>query len=136
MKANIKLAPWIPIIVVLVLVLFLIEGFDVLDVVLILGGGFIISYFVLGYLRRKEALIIDDKSIQVRTPIKFTEFALQDITTVFIKEHDHDTLKAVYHGETVTLCTNIYDCSIEEIKTYLIEHNTHITEQEKEVKQL
>jgi len=134
MRANIRLKPWTPIIVVIVVTVFLVEGFDVLDVVLILGGGFIVSYFMLGYIRRKNAVLIDGATLIIKSPFRINEYTIQDISEVFIKPIDTKSLKAVYQGETITLCTEIYDISIEEIKQYLMKTYEHIVEKPQEIK--
>jgi len=128
MKANIHLAPYIPFIVFVVVILFLLEGFDTFDVITILGGGIIIGYFILGFIRRKDALLVVDGILKIKTPIKTREYNIAEITELSIKKSDNATLKANYQGETITLCTDIYDVSITEIKDYLLKNFLHITE--------
>lgn len=128
MKANMKLSFWIPFIFIFVVAAFLIQGFSALDVVMILGAVLIVGYFILGYVRRIDAIQIIDNTMVVKTPITVKEYQLSEISEIYFKERDRSVLKAVYQNEEITLCTDIYDVSILAIKAYLLLHYPHISE--------
>lgn len=127
MRANIKLHIWIPFIFVLVIAFFLMQEFNVLDFVMIIGGLIIVGYFVMGFIRRKDALVIEGDTIIVTTPITKKEYTISDISKVFYSPKDKGVIQATYNGETINLINNIYDEEIEDIFAYLISHYDHIT---------
>ena len=126
-RANIKISPWLPFIMVLVTALFLFVKFNVLDVVMIGGTVLIIVYYVVGIIKRKDAIVIEGTHLKVTSPIRTKEYNIMDITAVALV--DHDTLiKATYQDKDIKLITNIYDIDLIDIKEYLVRTYGHITD--------
>ena len=126
MKADIKVAPWVPILFLAVAIFFALQEFNALDIIMISGSLLIIVYFVLAYIKRKDALIIEGNKMFVRSPFKVREFDIDNITNVFTNKGDAGVLKATYEDEIVSLCTNIYQKDIHEVKEYLLKNYPHI----------
>lgn len=130
MRANIKLSPWLPFILVLATAVFLFFQFNMLDIIMMVGTALIIVYFVIGVIKRKDALIIEGTTLKVTSPIKTKEYNIEDLTAVRLV--DYNTLiKGTYQGDEVKLITNIYDRPLEEIKEYLVHTYDHITDHSK-----
>lgn len=110
------------------MVLFLIQGFDAIDVITIIGVGLILTYYGLGVIRGKEAVSITADTMVVKTPIKTNEFTISDIKMVQVSSRESGVIKALYRDNIVTLCSNIYDKPIEEILQYLVTTFPHIKE--------
>ncbi|QMS85050.1 hypothetical protein [Candidatus Xianfuyuplasma coldseepsis] len=128
MKANITMSPWIVFLFIVIMVLFLLQGFDLIDVITIIGVVLIVTYYVLGFIRRKDALVITDDKMIVKTPIKTREFDIKDISMVQLSSRESGVIKALYKNEVVTLCSNIYSRKAEDILQYLITTFPHIKE--------
>jgi hypothetical protein len=124
-RTNIKLSPWLPIIMVLITSLFLFFQFNVLDVIMILGTVFITFYYVMAMVKRKDALVIEGTTLKVTSPIKTKEYDVNDLTSISLVDHD-TLLRGIYQGQEVKLITNIYDQSLSEIKDYLVRTYPHI----------
>ena len=119
MKANIKMAPWIPLIFIMVSVIFSLQEFNTLDVILIVTTVFIVVYYALGYLRRKDAIVVTSEKLIVRTPFVLREYLLDDLKEITLTDKE-TVLRGLYQGEHKTLVTNIYDVSLHEIKNHLL----------------
>jgi hypothetical protein len=126
MKANIKLHGWIPFIFIIVVVFFLMQEFNLLDIVMIVGGSIIVGYFVMGFIRRKDALVIDGDTMIVTTPIKKKTYTISDMTELLYHPKDKGILQAKLNGETINLCTDIYDQELCDIVAYLLSHYDHL----------
>jgi len=128
MKANIQITLWIPLVFLALLVVFLFLEFDILQVIIILGVLIIESYFIFGYVKRKDALVIDENNVKATTPFSTKTFVLKDITSISLEDNG-TILRGIYQGEKTKLITNIYDVSLTEIKDYLLTHCDHIKEE-------
>lgn len=126
LKANIKLPIWLGVIAIIISILFTSFLFNALVIIIYLGTVYLIVYFVLGYIRREDALVIDNEFIKVKTPFKYKEWNISELNSVFLAEKV-SMLKGVIiidnvHTE-VTICTNIYTKSLREIYSVLIKTN-------------
>lgn len=127
MRANIKLHLWVPFLFILVVAFFLMQEFNVLDIVMILGGIVIVGYFVMGIIRRKDALIIEEDTLQVTTPISKKEYTISTISHLQFSVKDKRMIQGTINGEIVNLIGDIYDVSIVDIYAYLISHYGTLT---------
>ena len=125
MRANIKLTPILPIVFVAVTVLFLLGGLDPLDYVMILGTIVILAYFLLGYFRRKDALVIEDSSITIKTPFFHRQYTFSELSDLTLHTKSGKVIKATHDDRQINLINDIYDVPIETIYNYLIEHMDH-----------
>ena len=126
MKANIKLPFWLGLVAIIISVLFSALSFNILIIIIYVGTLYLIIYFTLGYIRRKDAMIIDNEFVKVRTPFKYTEWKLSDLKKVYLVDNG-SMLKGIIMIEDesteVTLCYNIYDKSLSEIMKTIIENH-------------
>ena len=126
MKADIKLPLWIPIIASIVSIVVAVLEFNVVDIIIIVGALSIITYFVLGFVRKRDALIIDNVTISIVTPIKRKEYDLTLIKDLELLD-GNSILKCTYpvddEAKTITLCSNIYTETLESVYEYLIKNN-------------
>lgn len=122
MRANIKLTPILPIVFVAVTTLFLLGGLDPLDYVMILGTIIILAYFLLGYFRRKNALVIEDHTITIKTPFFRRHYDISELSDITLHTKSGKVIKATHDDRQINLVNDIYDVPIETIYNYLIEH--------------
>jgi len=129
LKANIKLPLWLGIIAILLSALFSLFDFSPIVIVIYIGTLYLIVYFIVGFIKRKDALIIDNELIQVKSPFKYREWIIKDIKNIYIVDNG-SMLKAVILEEDqeieVTICSNIYDKSLNEILQVIIENNSEL----------
>ncbi len=132
MRSDMKLSLRLPLIftVIVIVIVFIVREFDVIDVISIIGLTLIIGYYSLGYIHKKDALVIENDTMRVRTPFKAYVFTISDIQQIYVSGGEYGVLRGLYQQEDVILCGNIYFNSLREIKTYLLEHYSHITEGE------
>lgn len=126
-RANIKLSPWLPLIMIVLTSLFLFFQFNVLDVIMIIGTILIILYYIVGLIKKKDALVIEGTHIKVTSPITTREYDVKDIRSIALVDQD-TLLQANYQGKDIKLVTNIYDQSLLAIKEYLVRTYPHITD--------
>ena len=124
-RANIKISLWVPIVFLAIMTAFIVIDFDVLDVVIILGVLVIVVYFIMGYIKRKDALVIEGNLLKVTTPIKTKEFDLSALKSLSLEDNG-TILRGQYQDEIIKVITNIYDVSLSDIQHYLLEHYPHI----------
>jgi len=129
LKANIKLPLWLGIIAILLSALFSLFDFSPIVIVIYIGTLYLIVYFIVGFIKRKDALIIDSELIQVKSPFKYREWIIKDIKNIYIADNG-SMLKAVILEKDqeieVTICSNIYDKSLNEILQVIIENNSEL----------
>jgi|LGVE01.1.fsa_nt_gb hypothetical protein len=129
-KTDMRLYYIIPVIFVSITVVFAVINFDIIDVATIIFSSWLLLYFILGYIKRKDALTIENDIMRITSPFKTKEYNIYNIKRVYCTQANGRMLKAVYeeNGErsTITLCNNLYKVKIEEIRDYLIEHYPHL----------
>ena len=129
-KTDMRLYFLIPVVFVSITFVFAVISFDIIDVATIMFSSWLLLYFVLGFIKRKDALTIENKRMCVITPFKTKEYDISNIKRVYCTQANGKMLKAVYEENgkksTITLCNNLYKAKIEEIRDYLIEHYSHL----------
>jgi|GEM_PF-2484537 len=130
MKSNMKLPMWLPITTTVVTALLFFLETSIIHFLTVPLSIFLVSYFLIGFIKRKDALIIDSQTIKVRSPFRYREYDISKIRSVYLVDNN-STLKGVYETgdnlETIiTICTNIYDVSLTDICDYLLKEFSHI----------
>lgn len=123
LKADMKLPIWLGLIAIVISIIFTSFLFNALIIIIYLGTVYLIIYFILGYVRRIDALVIDNDLIKVRTPFKYVEWNISEFDSVFLADKV-SSLKGVIIIEDevteVTICTDIYSKKLKEIYSTLI----------------
>jgi len=126
LKANIKLPFWIGIVAIVISITFSTLSFNALVIIIYVGTLYLIVYFTLGFIKRKDAIVIDNEFMKVKTPFKYTEWKISDLKNVYLADNG-SMLKGILITEDesteVTLCFNIYDKSLSEIMSKIIENH-------------
>ena len=129
MKADIKLPLYIPIVASILSIVVVALEFNLIDIIIITGALLIITYFVLGYVKRKDALIIENDKMVVVTPIKRREYDFSLMTNLDLVD-GNSILKCSYPIEdeikNITLCSNIYTEKLDTIYEYLCSHHPEL----------
>ncbi len=128
MKANIKLPVWFPIIIIIVAAFFAIIDIGILTFVITGGALYLLIYFLLGYIRRKDAIIIEGNLLKVKSPFKTKEYEIDKLSNLSLVDND-SMLKGIYDNSDrkITLCTGIYDVPLGEILLYLVTNYPHLS---------
>lgn len=125
LKANMKLPMWLVVIATLITILLTIHGLNLIHIIVIPACVFLIIYFSVGFVKRKDALIICDNTITVKTPFRTRKYEISKIKKVYIADND-STIKGIYledNSETeVTILSNIYNVDIHNIVGYLLDN--------------
>lgn len=129
LKGNIRLPIILPISSIAISTLFVFLRFTPMSIVIYLGSLYLVTYFTLGYIRRKDALLVDDEKIYVKTPFRYHEWDMNSIKKIYVTDGSSQIKADVIIEEeeqTVTICNNIYSVSINVIYSKIIEISPHL----------
>ena len=130
MTANIKISLVVPLVSIVLMSIFLYLEINVLSIIISVGALLIVVYYILGFIKRKDALVIKDGELIVTSPIKTRTFDLEKLKSVSLEDNG-TILYGDYDGTRTRLITNIYDRPLTEIKNYLLISYAYIKEQTK-----
>lgn len=133
--ANIKLPLWLPFVAVAISALFAFYEFGALSIIIFIGSLYLLSYFVAGMIRSKEAILIDKKVMKVKSPFRYHEWQISNIKKIYLVDNN-SMLKGVIiedgNERTVTLCSGIYDVNLIVVADYLVNNFPHLKVQKEE----
>ncbi len=118
MKANIKLSLFLPILMTIIAIVANLISFEYFNLIFIAGAIYIDIYYLLGYLKREDALVITDIEITVITAFKTRNYLLDDLSNIKFLDGEN-SIRATYNEKTIILCNNIYSVSLKEIHRFL-----------------
>jgi hypothetical protein len=101
------------------------NDFGILDVIVIAGAAFILAYVVMGIVRRKDALVIEEHTMTVVSPLRQRTYDLTQLSSISL-EDGGTLLRGVYDGTRVKLVTAIYTESLDAIRSHLLQTHPHI----------
>lgn len=118
MKADIKLSFFLPIIVTVITIIVTVLSLEYFDIIFIVGAIYIDVYYVVGYLKRKDALVINNLDITIKSAFKVRSYEVSELSELSYIENE-SRIRAKYDSATITVCNDIYSISLEEIYNYL-----------------
>jgi hypothetical protein len=129
MKANIKLPIGFVVVSSIIALTIAFISYSPISILLILGVLYLVTYLVLGIIKRKDALIISNEMIIIKTPFKNKIYEFNNIKSVYL-DSDGKQLKGVIiteeYEEDVKFFSDIYDVGIEEIYNHIINKHPNL----------
>lgn len=119
MKANIKLSLVLPITVTILSILVNVLSLEYFNIIFILGALYIDVYYILSYIRRENALIINNDYIKIKTAFKTKEYSIKDLDDFHYQNGDN-CIRVKYNLKSIILINDIYTEDLKNIYDHLI----------------